>query len=172
MFRTRALFRQAMTTYGVSKHGHVMKVELNETESKICSVLQGVSTFIKQQRPELPLIVSRIAGGWVRDKLLGKECHDLDVAINDMMGFEYATYVNQYLEAQGYPVRSIAKIDSNPEKSKHLETATTKLFDQEVDFCNLRTEIYEQGSRIPSQIVSTLFFYQNFEKKKKNADMA
>lgn len=71
-----------------------------------------------------------------------------------MMGYEFATYVNKYLESQGVPTRSIAKIDSNPEKSKHLETATTKLFNQEVDFCNLRTEIYEEGSRIPSQIVS------------------
>ena len=71
-----------------------------------------------------------------------------------MMGYEFATYVNKYLENQGVPTRSIAKIDSNPEKSKHLETATTKLFDQEVDFCNLRTEIYEEGSRIPSQVVS------------------
>lgn len=89
-------------------------------------------------------------------QLLGKECHDLDIAINDMMGYEFATYVNKYLESQGVPTRSIAKIDSNPEKSKHLETATTKLFDQEVDFCNLRTEVYEEGSRIPSQIVSSM----------------
>lgn len=144
-------------TYGVSKNGVLMKVELNEKETQICKVLQGVSQFIQQERPELPKIVSRIAGGWVRDKLLGKECHDLDVAINDMMGYEYATYVNKYLESQGFPVRSIAKIDCNPEKSKHLETATTKLFDQEVDFCNLRTEVYEGGSRIPSQIVSSFF---------------
>lgn len=159
MFRTRRasllLFRNMSTaTYGLSKHGVLMKVELNEKETKICKLLQGVSGYIKRERPELPPIVSRIAGGWVRDKLLGKECHDLDIAVNDMMGFEYATYVNKYLESQGYPIRSIAKIDSNPEKSKHLETATTKLFDQEVDFCNLRTEIYEEGSRIPSQIVS------------------
>ena len=140
-------------TYGISKHGVPMKVELSEREDKICDLLRNVSTFIQQERPELPHIVSRIAGGWVRDKLLGKECHDLDIAVNDMMGYEYATYVNKYLESKGYPVRSIAKIDSNPEKSKHLETATTKLFDQEVDFCNLRTEIYEQDSRIPSQIV-------------------
>lgn len=75
-----------------------------------------------------------------------------------MMGYEFATYVNKYLESQGVPTRSIAKIDSNPEKSKHLETATTKLFNQEVDFCNLRTEIYEEGSRIPSQIVSCSFY--------------
>lgn len=161
MFRGRArslLFaRMSTKSYGISKNGVRMKIELNETEEKICSVLKGVSGYIKNERPELPHIVSRIAGGWVRDKLLGKECHDLDVAINDMMGYEYANYVNRYLKSQGYPVRSIAKIDSNPEKSKHLETATTKLFEQEVDFCNLRTEIYEEGSRIPSQIVSVSF---------------
>ncbi|KAI7857958.1 hypothetical protein BDC45DRAFT_544010 [Circinella umbellata] len=69
-----------------------------------------------------------------------------------MMGYEFATYVNEYLKANGYPVRSIAKIDSNPEKSKHLETATTKLFDQDVDFANLRTEVYEENSRIPTTI--------------------
>ncbi|KAI8991346.1 hypothetical protein BDF20DRAFT_904052 [Mycotypha africana] len=69
-----------------------------------------------------------------------------------MMGYEFATYVNKYLEMKGVPTRAIAKIDSNPEKSKHLETATTKLFDQEIDFCNLRKEVYEEGSRIPTKI--------------------
>ncbi|KAG1449396.1 hypothetical protein G6F46_010889 [Rhizopus delemar] len=138
--------------YGVAKNGATMKIELTEVETKICKVLQGVSTLIAKERPDLPKIESRIAGGWVRDKLLGKDCHDLDVAVNDMMGYEFATFVNKYLKSQGHPTRSIAKIDSNPEKSKHLETATTKLFDQEVDFCNLRTEVYEPGSRIPSHI--------------------
>ncbi|KAI9484763.1 hypothetical protein BDB00DRAFT_774307 [Zychaea mexicana] len=69
-----------------------------------------------------------------------------------MMGYEFAQYVNKYLKINGFPTRSIAKIDSNPAKSKHLETATTKLFDQEVDFANLRTEVYEENSRIPSTI--------------------
>ncbi|KAG1295076.1 hypothetical protein G6F66_004655 [Rhizopus arrhizus] len=138
--------------YGVAKNGAVMKVELTELETKICKVLQGVSKLIAKERPDLPKIESRIAGGWVRDKLLGKECHDLDVAVNDLMGYEFATFVNKYFESHDHSTRSIAKIDSNPEKSKHLETATTKLFDQEVDFCNLRTEVYEPGSRIPSHI--------------------
>ncbi|KAI8149370.1 hypothetical protein BJV82DRAFT_642052 [Fennellomyces sp. T-0311] len=69
-----------------------------------------------------------------------------------MMGYEFAQYVNEYLQANGFPTRSIAKISSNPDKSKHLETATTKLFDQEVDFANLRTEVYDENSRIPSMI--------------------
>ena len=80
----------------------------------------------------------------------------MDVAVNDMMGYEFATYVNEYLKTNGYPIRTIAKIDSNPAKSKHLETATTKLFDQEVDFANLRTEVYEENSRIPATIVRPL----------------
>lgn len=78
----------------------------------------------------------------------------MDIAVNDMMGYEFAQYVNKCLEKNGYPTRNIAKIDSNPAKSKHLETATTKLFNIEVDFANLRTEVYEEDSRIPSAIVS------------------
>ncbi|ORZ13052.1 hypothetical protein BCR42DRAFT_461689 [Absidia repens] len=70
-----------------------------------------------------------------------------------MMGFEFANYCNKYLQQHGQTTRTISKIDSNPAKSKHLETATTKLFDQEIDFCNLRTEVYTEDSRIPSEVV-------------------
>lgn len=37
----------------------------------------------------------------------------------------------------------------NPEKSKHLETATMKIGEFEIDFVNLRTETYSSESRIP-----------------------
>lgn len=86
-------------------------------------------------------------------KLLGKKCNDLDVAINDMMGYEFAQYINKYLEKSGQATKSISKIESNPAKSKHLETATTRLFGLEIDFANLRTEEYSEDSRIPSKIV-------------------
>ncbi|KAI8394255.1 uncharacterized protein BYT42DRAFT_487526 [Radiomyces spectabilis] len=68
------------------------------------------------------------------------------------MGYEFAQTVNTYLELNGYPTHYIAKINSNPAKSKHLETATTKLYGQEIDFCNLRTEVYSENSRIPTEI--------------------
>ena len=57
-------------TYGVAKNGITMKIELTEKEAQICKVLRGVSSFIAQERPELPIIESRIAGGWVRDKVM------------------------------------------------------------------------------------------------------
>ena len=28
----------------------------------------------------------RIAGGWVRDKLMGKESNDIDISLDDMYG--------------------------------------------------------------------------------------
>lgn len=75
LFRSRAvtIFKRFMTmtqeSYGIAKNGATMKVELTEKESNICNVLQGVSAFIAKERPELPVIESRIAGGWVRDKV-------------------------------------------------------------------------------------------------------
>ncbi|CAO3647628.1 unnamed protein product [Cunninghamella blakesleeana] len=138
--------------YGKAKNGVDMKIVLTEKETDICNLLKKVSDYIASERPDLPRIESRIAGGWVRDKLLGKECNDLDIAINSMMGFEFAQYVNTYLKNNGLATRTISKIDSNPAKSKHLETATTKLFDQEIDFCNLRTEVYTEDSRIPAEV--------------------
>ena len=35
----------------------------------------------------------RCAGGWVRDKLLGKESKDIDVALDNMLGKEFADKV-------------------------------------------------------------------------------
>ncbi|CAO3582978.1 unnamed protein product [Absidia cylindrospora] len=140
-------------TYGVAKTGIDMKINLTENEFGFANLLQKVSAHIATERPDLPRIEPRVAGGWVRDKLLGKESNDLDIALNSMMGFEFANYCNKYLQQHGQTTRTISKIDSNPAKSKHLETATTKLFDQEIDFCNLRTEVYTEDSRIPSEVV-------------------
>lgn len=71
-----------------------------------------------------------------------------------MMGYDFAVLVNEYLEEHGYEKRSIAKIATNPEKSKHLETATMMVLDMPLDFVNLRSEVYDDASRIPSEIVS------------------
>ena len=41
------------------------------------------------KRYELPVTL-RVAGGWVRDKLLGKHSSDIDIALDTMMGEEFA----------------------------------------------------------------------------------
>lgn len=92
----------------------------------------------------------RVAGGWVRDKLLGKESDDIDLAVDTMMGEEFADKVNGYLSHLGEDFNRVAVIQKNPEQSKHLETATFRLCGESIDCNNLRTEVYHGGSRIPT----------------------
>lgn len=86
-------------------------------------------------------------------QLLGKECFDIDIALDDTLGREFAEHVNKYLESKGETARGVGVIRSNPDQSKHLETATMMVNGQWIDLVNLRAEAYaDEGSRIPSQI--------------------
>ncbi|XP_073142305.1 tRNA nucleotidyltransferase cca2-like isoform X1 [Henckelia pumila] len=97
----------------------------------------------------------RVAGGWVRDKLLGKECYDIDIALENMVGKEFCDKVNEYLSATGEETKGIGLIHSNPDQSKHLKTARMHLFDMWIDFVNLRSEEYTNNSRIPTMEFGT-----------------
>jgi len=97
----------------------------------------------------------RVAGGWVRDKLLGLESNDIDVALDKCLGAEFAAKVNEYLTSKGEEISGVGVIQSNPEQSKHLETATMKVRDVWLDFVNLRSESYADESRIPTMSFGT-----------------
>ncbi|XP_076887453.1 tRNA nucleotidyltransferase cca2-like [Bidens hawaiensis] len=97
----------------------------------------------------------RVAGGWVRDKLLGKECYDIDIAIDNMLGREFCEKVNEFLVSKGEQTQGIGVIQNNPDQSKHLETARMRLFDVWIDFVNLRSEDYCENSRIPTMQFGT-----------------
>lgn len=57
--------------------------------------------------------------------------------------------VNTYLAAIGREARHTAVIQSNPDQSKHLETARMKIGNVWIDLVNLRSETYAADSRIP-----------------------
>ena len=97
---------------------------------------------------DLPVTL-RVAGGWVRDKLLGKHSSDIDIALDTCMGQEFANKVNEYLKEKGEETRGVGVIQSNPDQSKHLETATMRVHGAWLDLVNLRSESYSEGSRIP-----------------------
>ena len=110
----------------------------------------------------------RWTGGWVRDKLLDVQSHDIDVALSTMTGMQYATALRDFMarngasyeneaKQQGFKadIKNIHKIAANPEKSKHLETVTTKMFGIDVDFVNLRKEVYDEVSRNPQMEFGT-----------------
>jgi len=135
-------------------------IQLDPREKQLKGLLLDAAHFINEspERAGAEPLVLRWAGGWVRDKLLGTASHDIDTAINSMMGYPFAEKLRQYCvdpanaakhSIAAEDIGSLHKIAANPDKSKHLETATARLFGLDVDFVNLRKETYTDGSRHP-----------------------
>ncbi|KAL1533805.1 CCA tRNA nucleotidyltransferase [Salvia divinorum] len=125
------------------------RIDLTAKEREIFDRLLQVLRHFKLQTQ------LRVAGGWVRDKLLGKDCYDIDIALDDMLGREFCEKVNEYLSSEGEETHGIGVIQCNPDQSKHLETARMRLFDVWIDFVNLRAEDYSENSRIPTMRFGT-----------------
>ncbi|RDB28981.1 CCA tRNA nucleotidyltransferase, mitochondrial [Hypsizygus marmoreus] len=127
-----------------------MKVELTEAENKICVLFDECTTYLKKEKG---IVTScRIAGGWVRDKLLGSQSNDMDIALSDMMGLAFAERLASFAESKGIKTGTISKIAQNPHQSKHLETATFRFLGLDIDLVNLRSEEYADHSRIPTGV--------------------
>ncbi|KAF7196712.1 Nucleotidyltransferase lcsQ [Pseudocercospora fuligena] len=171
------------------------KLELTPVEDTLRTLLLDVAKHIDaaptppDAESQVPVpddlakqpITLRFTGGWVRDKLLGVESHDIDVAINKMTGYHFGLRLKEYLEIPGnlekYGLESIAanekqsqkagatnksktvgglhKIEANPEKSKHLETTTMRILGLDIDLVNLRKETYSDDSRNPQMEFGT-----------------
>ncbi|GAX11218.1 tRNA nucleotidyltransferase [Fistulifera solaris] len=119
-------------------------IQFTPTEHKFLQLLQRVPSPMQ----------FRLAGGWVRDKLLQKQSHDIDVAVEHATGVEAAEWVVSQHAPPHTIVSSLGIVAANPEQSKHLETAVLKLYKElDVDFVPLRcAEVYsDPNSRIPQQ---------------------
>ncbi|KAL4769036.1 hypothetical protein BDW60DRAFT_219210 [Aspergillus nidulans var. acristatus] len=145
-------------------------IQLTPPENALKDLLLDVAQYIQDcdtanAHGDGTKTVLRFTGGWVRDKLLGVESHDIDVAINNMTGYQFGTMLKEYLDIpenldkykgqNGEKELSLHKIEANPEKSKHLETVTTKIFGFDVDLVNLRKEAYDENSRTPQMEFGT-----------------
>jgi tRNA nucleotidyltransferase (CCA-adding enzyme) len=149
-------------------------IELTPLEETLKRLLLDVQEYIGQtNHSECSSIqgdmVLRFTGGWVRDKLLGVLSHDIDVAISTMTGLQFGTYLKEYLDDPDNLAKyrncdqsvlsddmlKIHKIEANPERSKHLETVTTRLFGLDIDLVNLRKETYTEESRNPQMEFGT-----------------
>uniref|UniRef100_A0A804JHX9 Poly A polymerase head domain-containing protein n=1 Tax=Musa acuminata subsp. malaccensis TaxID=214687 RepID=A0A804JHX9_MUSAM len=125
------------------------RIDLTKKEEKI---FQRLLDVIRHFKLETQL---RVAGGWVRDKLLGKDCYDIDIALDNMLGREFCEKVNEFLQFTGEEQQGIGVIQCNPDQSKHLETARMRIYDTWIDFVNLRSETYAENSRIPTMKFGT-----------------
>ncbi|PWN46156.1 hypothetical protein IE81DRAFT_319544 [Ceraceosorus guamensis] len=166
---------------------------LSSQEDAIVALLADTCRWIEQTQPQIepaagvePVHIeyyegwrceARIAGGWVRDKLISQPSSDLDVSLSSLTGHTYALLLSQYLRSADFassqlaqhPVfnadaggsskqpwlGSITRIEANPEQSKNLETATAVLAGLSLDFVNLRKEVYDGETRIPTMTFGT-----------------
>ncbi|KAI8632430.1 hypothetical protein F5Y19DRAFT_363903 [Xylariaceae sp. FL1651] len=139
-------------------------IELTSREAQLKDLLLDAANYVSSSQTKSEPVILRWAGGWVRDKLLGIESHDIDTAINVMTGEAFALKICELCEKPeavekhhitGTDVGNLHKIARNPDKSKHLETTTIKLFGFDVDFVNLRKETYTEDSRNPQMEFGT-----------------
>lgn len=162
-FHKRVVLPQRFLQHqSMSSHRFIMReIGLTDQEKLLRQLLLDVADYISTQdgckKPEL-----RITGGWVRDKLLGITSHDIDIGIDTMTGYKFGTLMKQYLDDSNRQTKygedvlgGLAKIEANPEKSKHLETVTTKILGLEIDLVNLRKEVYAEDSRNPAMEFGT-----------------
>ncbi|KJK86951.1 hypothetical protein H633G_09196 [Metarhizium anisopliae BRIP 53284] len=134
-------------------------IQLNAQEDRLRRLLLDVSQSINDSKLTAQPVVVRWAGGWVRDKLLGIESHDIDVAINAMTGIHFAQRMREYCNTEKGSrthaikpddIGNLHNVSKNPDKSKHLETAMVRIFGLDLDLVNLRKETYAEDSRNPT----------------------
>jgi tRNA nucleotidyltransferase (CCA-adding enzyme) len=75
------------------------------------------SEMISMPDPPPKRIEIRIAGGWVRDKILNHASHDVDVALDSLSGLQFAAIVQRYLLQQQQLEQQMVKKQS-PEEDK------------------------------------------------------
>lgn len=112
------------------------KIELTRVEQKIFNTLISINDKYSIGA------TFRIAGGWVRDKLLGNNSDDIDISVDVMTGKQFCTFLKKEKNV------NVHIIEANHSQCKHLEVASVTLFGVEIDFLQLRSDEYGT-SRIP-----------------------
>jgi len=132
-------------------------------------------------------IVLRVAGGWVRDKILGKENDDIDFTVANkagmgMSGKEISVglcgYINGLgadsgwkckdktivsLEAIGLETATLIITVPTVPTDPTVPTVPKKSFEFELDFVGFRSEVYKEDSRNP--VVSPGTILQDTERR-------
>jgi hypothetical protein len=74
---------------------HPANITITSAEKKVFDILAETVKHFKLDT------VLRVAGGWVRDKILGNDAGDIDIAVDNLTGVDFATLVQNYLKNHG-----------------------------------------------------------------------
>lgn len=124
-------------------------IKLNDNEANIFKYIINV----RNSFPEANGVKLLVAGGWTRDKILGIDSDDIDIAISKLSGVEFANLLKKYSNLKNDGV--IGKIYSTSlDKTSNLESAALEvagvdIYGVKVEFVRFRTEVYKDNSRVP-----------------------
>lgn len=155
---SRILFTPFITDTQYFFYSMSMLPRLKLLEETISPQHRAVFNSLVEANEKLGInAILRVAGGWVRDTLLGLQSNDIDIAIETPAGAPvvsgefFARALARYQADQSLSAeRTVSVIRVNPALSKHIETATVCVHNIPVEFCSLRTDTYTDTSRIPS----------------------
>ena len=137
----------------IRKANILSAIPITNEEETIFSLLRDVN------RTSGAGVEMRVCGGWVRDKLLGKESDDIDIAISKMSGIEFAKLIHNYSVSKGiqgvekpYEV-SLDKVIDKPAGDggqTNLMVGGISIDGQKIEIVPMRTEKYDPNSRKPT----------------------
>jgi len=144
------IVQQADTEFNLKKFSASSEIALTDLEKSIFNLIKQVKTVY-----QVP-VEARVAGGWVRDQLLGTGSDDIDIAVSHMSGFEFAQLIERFGKENGIDVGEAYNVSLEKEaepteevKDPDLMVGGIKIFGQKVEFVPMRTETYREGSRKP-----------------------
>jgi CRISPR-associated endonuclease Cas3-HD len=144
-------------------HKTAQRIVGKKTDIPLSQKEKDIFEFLRRVKKDRGLNVQmRVAGGWVRDKLLGKESDDIDIAV-DMPGYDFAQIVadeayknNITHDPKAYKVSLEKSADPNErEPSDDLMVGSVNLFGQKIEFVPMRTEHYPDPNSRQPQITTT-----------------
>jgi len=117
------------------------QIQVNSQEKAVFDLLEDV---VKKFNLRTTI---RVAGGWVRDKILGQQNKDIDLTLDNMTGAEFAQRLIQYREQ--FLGGDKEKISDNFVAANELKTAGIRILGVPLDFVHLRGEEYGTGTNKP-----------------------
>ncbi|EAX97214.1 polyA polymerase family protein [Trichomonas vaginalis G3] len=129
---------------------NIRRLESGESFSQLDKdVIEIIKKTIDAISPKK--VIVRIAGGWVRDKIMGRENDDIDIAISGATCNEFSDAMVSVLG----PNTKRVLLEANHEQLKHIDTARVCLFhDFWLDICSLRSALYSEGEKLEGTAVS------------------
>lgn len=112
-----------------------------ENGTSITQIEKEAISVILQTASEIgPNITVRIVGGWVRDKILGLDSDDIDLAVENITGDEFGKKLQSHFPQNSSKYQTIVEYEGQPSV---LWVARAVIFDDyDIDICRLRTDEY------------------------------